>query len=92
MRNLIWIGNRLSDINECKNLFSNSVTLYGESASSNISFDKYRINNNAMNLEVDQFINQTLMKLIEKEDNSKLMFYNPKKVYSLNNLIKKHSI
>lgn len=92
MRNLIWIGNRLSDINECKNLFSNSVTLYGESTSSNISFDKYRINNNAMNLEVDQFINQTLMKLIEKEDNSKLMFYNPKKVYSLNNLIKKHSI
>lgn len=91
MNKLYWVGNKLSDIIDCKNVFYGSINLYGESDTKNVCFKEYRCNNNASNPQVNEFIETELLKLIQ-QNNVKFMFYNPKKAFNLSPKIREKTI
>ena len=91
MKNLIWVGNKLSDIADCFQLFNKSINLYGKTNQDSICFQKFRCNNNIENPEVDSFIRETLLDEISK-NNTKIMFYNPRKAYKFGGEIERNTI
>ena len=78
---LTWVGNKLSDIGKCGNLFDYSVNLYGKNDASNFSFPYKRLSNNIINCFADKYVHITLNRLINRDDDVYFMFYNPSKAY-----------
>ena len=61
MNNLYWIGPRQSDIEDIKELFVGSVTIYGENHNGNLSYcsNNKRINHNIDNILCEKFFQIT---------------------------------
>ncbi len=95
MRNLYWVGIKESEIRSCKELFAGSVTYNGSGKNGNISYthqaNRILNYNNDCN-ELDNFIKQTLLELIDTVQNVQFMFYTPSYAYYLGEEIVKHTI
>ncbi|MEY8428845.1 radical SAM protein [Lachnospiraceae bacterium 46-15] len=95
MEELYWVGIKESEIRSCINLFKGSVTFVGSGKNGNISYSaRYRkvLNYNKDSDELDDFIKETLLSLISKNQNVKFMFYNPYFAFYLGGEILKHAI
>ena len=92
MSKIIWIGNRLSDIETCLNFFDGSINLYGDGYKEHVSFYEYRANNNISNPSFDKFIEKHINDLLINDGDAKFMFYNPRRAYSYSSLIKQHTV
>lgn len=92
MNKILWVGNRLSDIDECKKIFCGSLNLYGTEEKEHKCFNKYRVNNNTVNIEAEKFISQNLDNLLKKDKDLKIMFYNPKKAYAFSETVQRNTL
>ena len=93
MKNIIWVGNRLSDIEDCYDIFNGSINLYGTNTLKDVCFTTYRANNNNIsNPEIDRFIEDNLNKFLAENPNNRFMFYTPKKTYALNKKIQNNTL
>lgn len=96
MENLYWVGVRESEIEFCKEFFTNSITIFGNT---NISMqqklNKVIDHNNVKNFElIDEFFNGETKKLVEENPNTRFMYYSQinsydsvKKIGLLDNVI-----
>ena len=92
MNKIVWIGNRLSDIEECKDLFYASLNLYGDEEFQHQCFNRYRVNNNTKNDDANDFFATNIEKYIHLDNNIKFMFYNPKKAYDFPESVRTRTI
>lgn len=95
MEQLFWVGIKESEIRTCRHLFAGSVTYSGSGQNGNKSFvnENSRIlNYNRDSIELDNFIEKTLLQIIQKNPNVKFMFYTPYYAYCLNEKIKEHTV
>ena len=79
MTNYIWIGPRESDIDDCKDLFCGSITIFGSNDNNNISYcksRKIRIDHNIPDIIESSFWVNSIKKFQEKYSNIKLVYYN----------------
>lgn len=79
MSNYIWIGPRESDIEDCKELFIGSITIFGSNEKNNISYCKsrnIRIDHNIPNIVENDFWISNIKKFKEKYSDIKLVYYN----------------
>lgn len=79
MSNYIWIGPRESDIEDCKELFIGSITIFGSNGKNNISYCKsrnIRIDHNIPNIVENDFWISNIKKFKEKYSDIKLVYYN----------------
>lgn len=79
MSNYIWIGPRESDIEDCKELFSGSITIFGSNEENNISYCKsrsIRIDHNTPNIVENDFWISNIKMFMEKYTDVKLVYYN----------------
>ncbi len=95
MGKIYWVGPRESDIDELEDMFTGSITIYGNNKGNNISFCQSnidRINHNEYNADCDAFIQAELKKLIRMDKSVQFMFYNASLVYDYDHEIASHSI
>lgn len=97
MKDLYWVGIKESDIDGCKDLYEGSITILGSGKDKNISYSSTtdeRINHNDIkNLsKVTEWINNTLLKILDNNSNAKFMFYNQISMYEYDENIRKNSI
>ena len=97
MKDLYWVGIKESDIDGCENLYEGSITILGSGINGNISYSstaEERINHNDIkNLgKVTEWINSTLLKILENNSNAKFMFYNQRSMYEYDEAIRRNSI
>lgn len=94
MNKLYWVGTRQSDIEDTGNLFSGSVTIFGDNCKGNISYcsEHARINHNIPNKECDLFFIKTLESLCKKDNEIRFVFYNQMAVYQYSDIIRQHTI
>lgn len=79
MKKIVWIGPRESDIAECKSLFSNSITIFGNGKENNSSYctkNHVRIDHNASDCIPNSFWNSELASLKKEISDFKIMYYN----------------
>lgn len=79
MSNYIWIGPRESDIQDCKELFSGSITIFGSNEENNISYCKsrnIRIDHNIPDIVENDFWISNIKMFMEKYSDVKLVYYN----------------
>ena len=77
MNNLYWMGIRESEIEFCKDMFKDSITIFGNT---NISMqrklNKVIDHNNVENFDmIDDFFNAEMLNIVSKEPNAKFMYY-----------------
>ncbi len=77
MENLYWVGIRESEIEFCKEFFTNSITIFGNT---NISMqqklNKVIDHNNVKNFElIDDFFNEEMKKLVKENPDTRFMYY-----------------
>lgn len=84
--NIYWIGSRESDVFE-ESLFYGSLTRYGDDNSRNISF----CNNNYTD-NYHEFVKKELMKLLEKDPESRFIFADELNAYKYGRNIFEHSL
>lgn len=77
MGNLYWVGIRESEIEFCKEFFTNSITIFGNT---NISMqqklNKVIDHNNVKNFElIDDFFNEEMKKLVKENPDTRFMYY-----------------
>lgn len=87
MKDLIWVGIRESEV-KYSNFIDNSICIFGNNDNFLENKIKKRINhNNEKNYTViDDFYNKELIKQIEKNPNTKFMYYS--QIYSYDNMKK----
>lgn len=79
MHDLIWVGPRESDLRDCANLFSGSVTIFGSNGNGNISYcaeNQVRIDHNIPGCVDNSFWINGIRRVKEKFPNAKIIFYN----------------
>lgn len=94
---LYWVGPRLSDILGNEKLFKGAVVLLGSEENDNLevySYEKFsnkRINHNDVNslLKTQDYIESTLLNILNKNPNAYFMFYNDLSVPNNERLIKR---
>ena len=94
-KKLVWIGIRESEIDEAKELFYASITIFGSNKDNNYSFDKTssrRINYGKENKEWYCFASQTAQMLIEKYTDIEFMGYYPTEMIEISKQIKERAI
>lgn len=77
MYNLYWVGIRQSEIEFCKDMFKDSITIFGNT---NISMqrklNKVIDHNNVQNFDmIDDFYNNEMLNILSKDSNAKFMYY-----------------
>lgn len=95
MNNLYWIGPRESDIALIKNIFKESITLYGSNSNGNHSFCKEKgiqINHNMHYSDVDDFIESKLQHVMRQDVNALFLFYDQSKALTLSKEIIQHTV
>lgn len=95
MDNLYWVGTRQSDIDNLKNFFLGSITIYGNNRNGNIAFcenSEQRINHNYVDENCEKFIVRVLKKICSNDKNAKFMFYDPIFAYQYGDLIRSRTI
>lgn len=97
MKDLYWVGIKESDIDGCEDLYEGSITILGSGINGNISYSSTtdeRINHNDIkNLsKVTEWINNTLLKILDNNSNAKFMFYNQRSMYEYDEAIRRNSI
>lgn len=56
----IWVGNKQSDVDDCGDFFSKTISLYGSNDSNHISFKQIRTPNLASNAAQSEFIEKQI--------------------------------
>jgi len=78
-QNLIWVGPRESDLCDCTNLFSGSVTIFGSGSNCNVVYcaeDQVRIDHNIPGCVENSFWVDGIRRIKKYNPNAKIMFYN----------------
>lgn len=84
--NLIWVGPRESDIDDCKDLFCGSVTIMGSNQNNNIAYcatNQTRIDHNIPKCVDDSFWITGIQQLKLQYPDAKIMYYNAEFGFSL---------
>lgn len=92
---LYWLGIRESEIQEPRNLFNGSITIFGSGNNGNIAFDKekhLRYNYNKINKDWDDFIKKMILEKIENNADCYFMAYDNLDFLDLTLEIKKHFV
>lgn len=88
MKNIYWVGIKESEIRSCRRLFNGSVTFIGSGKNGNISYSSeynYTINYNEDSKELDQFMEKSLLGIIEKDPASCFFCYTASYIFSFEN-------
>ena len=83
----IWVGNKQSDVDDCGDFFSKTISLYGGNDSNHISFKQIRTPNLASNAAQSEFIEKQIKNEMSLNHNTKFMFYNQCRAYSFDDEI-----
>ena len=83
MKNIYWVGPRLSDIMKIKNIFKGAIVFFGTNTNSQIDVysleenENIRINHNnfANNKLINKFLKKTLIEILSKDNDAYFMFY-----------------
>lgn len=84
MNRIIAIGPREQDFIDTNNFFSGSITLYGSNKGKNISYSgrcQRRINHNVFAKEQGDFVENEMLKEIEKDPEVRFMSYDPNQAF-----------
>lgn len=76
---IVWIGPRESDIAECKNIFSKSITIFGNGKDNNSSYCATyhkRVDHNSSDCIPNSYWNSELATLKKQIPDFKIMYYN----------------
>lgn len=94
MRNIYWIGPRESDIEDIKELFVGSITIYGENKNGNIAYcsNGKRINHNIDNFLYEKFFQTTLDNILQQDRHAKFLFYNQRDAYKYGETVLENSM
>jgi predicted ATP-grasp superfamily ATP-dependent carboligase len=95
MGKIFWVGSRESDITDCGDLFSGSITIYGSNDLNNVSYcSKFhkRINHNIPDIIPNEFWIDNMNRIIHKHNDAKFIFYNSLQSYSLPSELSKYII
>ncbi len=97
MKNLYWIGIKESDIEGCNEMYKASITILGSGKNGNISYSSNinkRINHNSQENEeeVNKWLNNTALKILENNPKAKFMFYNQEKIFEYDNIVIQNTI
>ena len=79
MSDIIWIGPRESDIEDCETCFSKSITIFGSNKGNNRAFSEIhhrRVNHNEPGCVSDEFWNTEIKEAIKHSPGAKIMYYN----------------
>ena len=83
---IIWVGPRESDIVDCRNMFSGSVTIFGTNHNDNISYcdgKNIRIDHNNIEKIDNSFWENGIRELKKNFPSAKLLYYNSEFSYTL---------
>lgn len=79
MCDIIWIGPRESDIEDCESYFSKSITIFGSNKGNNRAFSEIhqrRVNHNETGCVSDDFWNTEIKEVLKHSPDAKIMYYN----------------
>lgn len=77
-KSLYWLGIRESEIQDVKELFKGSITIFGSGCNGNIAYDKeknLRYNYNEENDDWNQFLKCKIIEIIHQDDACRFMAY-----------------
>lgn len=95
MKHIYWIGIRKSDLLSLDNLYTGSVTFFGDGKNGNISLTQTgipRINHNIDSAIFLEFYEMAMQRILEEDNNAEFMFYNPILAYFLDSQFHKNTI
>lgn len=78
LKSLYWLGIRESEIQEVKELFKGSITIFGSGCDGNVAFDKeknLRYNYNEDNNEWNDFLKEKIFEIIHQDVGSQFIAY-----------------
>lgn len=96
MAKIFWVGIKESEIRLCKHLFDGSITFIGSGEDGNISFSSsngFIINYNEDSMELDRFMEGTMLNIISKYPDVSFFCYTTSYIFSFeNSVINEHII
>lgn len=87
---LFWIGIRESEIKDCNNLFTGSVTIFGSGRNGNLAFDqetKLRYDYNQDNDKWNSFVERQIQNICIEYPNARFLLYYPSEYNSYGSIL-----
>jgi hypothetical protein len=92
---IFWIGCKESEIIDCNNFFSGSITIFGSGKENNKAFDQknvWRYDYNQDNLQWNSFVQEAISEICTIFPNAQFMLYYPDEIFAYGNELPKRLV